>query len=115
MFVFDAMPLAEKTVIYETKREEEFSPIKNKEGADSLPTSLHDQVRRWAHWLERAGVSVPRDADGQIAAAIEISPLFADSAEALAEKLRGKSPADLAISPGQNFYLGSRGQIGGSR
>jgi UDP-N-acetylglucosamine/UDP-N-acetylgalactosamine diphosphorylase len=101
MFVFDALPLAEKTVILETDRSEEFSPIKNASGEDSLASSLHEQVRRAASWLERAGVAVPRDADGQVAAAIEISPLYADSAQALAEKI---DPA-LAISPGQNVYL----------
>jgi UDP-N-acetylglucosamine/UDP-N-acetylgalactosamine diphosphorylase len=110
MFVFDALPLAEKTMLLETRREEEFSPIKNMEGVDSLATSLHDQVRRWATWLEAAGVNVPRDADGHIAAAIEISPLYADSAEELAKKV----DKTITISPGQNFYLGSKGQIGGS-
>jgi UDP-N-acetylglucosamine/UDP-N-acetylgalactosamine diphosphorylase len=108
MFVFDALPLAERAVILETIRSEEFSPIKNAEGEDSLATSLHDQVRRAAAWLEAAGVAVPRDADGQIAAAIEISPLFADSAEALAEKV---DPA-LSIAAGAQVYLGSRGQTG---
>jgi UDP-N-acetylglucosamine/UDP-N-acetylgalactosamine diphosphorylase len=110
MFVFDAMPLADQTVLLETRRTEEFSPIKNAEGPDSLTTSLHDQVRRWARWLEQAGVSIPRDADGQVAAAIEISPLYADSADELANKV----DKSISISPGQNFYLGSRGQIGGS-
>ena len=109
MFVFDAMQLAENTVILETLREEEFSPVKNAEGDDSLVTSLHDQIRRTAGWLERAGVSVPRDANGQVAAALEISPLFADSAEALI----GKLDTEINITPGQNFYLGSKGQIGG--
>jgi len=103
MFVFDAMPLAGETVILETDRSEEFSPIKNAEGADSPTSSLHDQVRRAAGWLEDAGIVVPRDADGQIAAAIEISPLFADSAEALTRRI---DPA-LVITPGKNLYLGS--------
>ena len=102
MFVFDAMGLAANPVILETTRGEEFSPIKNAEGEDSLATSLHDQVRRSAAWLESAGVAVPRDADGQVAAAIEISPLLADSAEQLREKIA----ADLKISPGQSLYLG---------
>jgi UDP-N-acetylglucosamine/UDP-N-acetylgalactosamine diphosphorylase len=111
MFVFDAMPLAERTVILETTRREEFSPVKNADGQDSALTCLHDQVRRAAAWLEAAGIAVPRDADGQVVAAIEISPLFADSAEELAKKVdRG-----LAISTGQNVYLGSRGQTGGLR
>jgi UDP-N-acetylglucosamine/UDP-N-acetylgalactosamine diphosphorylase len=108
MFVFDALPLARKTVILETVRSEEFSGVKNASGDDSLATSLHDQVRRAASWLEQAGVRVPRDADGQVAAAIEISPLFADSPEALAGKV-----ADLVIATGDRVYLGSRGQTGG--
>jgi len=101
-FVFDAMPLAETTVILETIRSEEFSPIKNAEGPDSLATSLHDQVRRAAEWLEAAGATVPRDADGQVAAAIEISPLLADSAEQLAESL----DPNIAITAGESVYLG---------
>ncbi|HPS53803.1 MAG TPA: UDPGP type 1 family protein [Phycisphaerae bacterium] len=113
MFVFDAMPLAEKTVIYETRREEEFSPIKNAEGNDSPATCLHDQVRRWASWLDAAGVKIPRDASGLVAAAIEISPLFANSADELADKLK-KLGKEITIAPGQNFYLGSKGQIGGA-
>ena len=103
MFVFDALPLAGETVILEADRSEEFSPIKNAEGDDSPASSLHDQVRRAAGWLEDAGIVVPRDADGQIAAAIEISPLFADSAAALARRI---DPA-LVIAPGKNLYLGS--------
>ncbi|MHC4562178.1 MAG: UTP--glucose-1-phosphate uridylyltransferase [Planctomycetota bacterium] len=100
-FVFDAMRLADRTVILETLRREEFSPIKNATGEDSLATSLHDQVRRAAGWLEDVGIVVPRDADGQIASAIEISPLFADSADALA----GKVDPELTITPGQAVYL----------
>ena len=111
MFVFDALPLAKSGVVLETLRTEEFSPIKNASGPDSHATSLYDQVRQWAVWMEKAGIQVPRDADGQVAAAIEISPLFADSAEELAAKVDRK----LTITTGQAFYLGSRGQIGGSK
>ena len=109
--VFDAMSLADRTVILETKRDEEFSPIKNAEGPDSPVTSLHAQVRRAANWLEEAGVELPLDADGQVAAAIEISPLFADSSEELAARLE----PGLTITSGQQLYLGSRGQIGGRK
>ena len=120
MLIFDAFPLARETVILETERDQEFSPVKNADGIDEetgkpfeeTPTTcLHDQVRRAAIWLEQAGIDVPRDADGQVAAALEISPLFADSAEKLAET--GDRP--LAISSGQTVYLGSRGQTGGLR
>jgi len=111
MFVFDAMALANETLVLETDRAEEFSPIKNAEGPDSLVTSLHDQVRRAANWLDQAGIELPLDADGQVAAAIEISPLFADSAEEVAARIN----ADLTIAGGQQLYLGSRGQLGGTK
>jgi len=101
MFVFDAMPLAEQTVILQTFRDEEFSSVKNATGPNSLATCLHDQVRRAAQWLEDAGVSVPRDADGQVAVALEISPLFADSAEQLARQIE----PDMKLAAGQSVYL----------
>ena len=101
-FVFDAMPLASRAVILETRRSEEFSPVKNATGSDSLASCLHDQLRRWAQWLESAGLRAPRDADGRPAAAIEISPLFAlDEAE-----LAAKLPKDMAIKGGDEIYLG---------
>ena len=102
MFVFDALAMAGKTVVLQTDRSEEFSPIKNASGADSLPTSLHDQIRRAASWLESAGVQIQRDADGQVVTAIEISPLFADSPEQLAGKIDPK----MTISTSQSVYLG---------
>ncbi len=101
MFVFDAMPLADKVLLLETARGEEFSPIKNADGEDSIATSLRDQVRRAANWLESAGVRAPRDANGEIAAAIEISPLFALDAAQLAEKV----DAGMTIKPGDQVYL----------
>ncbi|MCL2701723.1 MAG: UDPGP type 1 family protein [Phycisphaerae bacterium] len=102
MFVFDALPLAKKVVVLETLRSEEFSPIKNASGEDSLASSLHDQVRRAATWLEQAGVRVPRDADGQVAAAIEIGPLLANSAAELAER----GDVNPTIASGGTVYLG---------
>ena len=102
MFVFDALPMARGTMILETSRLEEFSPVKNASGPDSLNTCLHDQVRRAAHWLHAAGVSVPRDADTEVACAIEISPLFALDAQELA----GKDLSGLKLEPGKPAYLG---------
>jgi len=76
-FVFDALPLAESSIVYETDRVEEFAPIKNATGVDSVETSHQLQSERAGRWLEAHGVSVPRDGDGRIAARIEISPLTA--------------------------------------
>jgi UDP-N-acetylglucosamine/UDP-N-acetylgalactosamine diphosphorylase len=79
-FVFDAIPLAKDAIVYNTRRDEEFSPVKNATGDDSPATCLHDQIRRAAEWLESAGISVAR-ANGEVAAVLEISPLFATGAE----------------------------------
>jgi UDP-N-acetylglucosamine/UDP-N-acetylgalactosamine diphosphorylase len=88
-FVFDALPLGDKSIIYETDRIDEFAPIKNADappGAGALdqpaaldsPRSSKDlQVQRAARWLEAQGVKVPRRADGTVAAVIEISQLTA--------------------------------------
>jgi UDP-N-acetylglucosamine/UDP-N-acetylgalactosamine diphosphorylase len=105
MFVFDALPLAKKVVVLETLRSDEFSPIKNgpAESADTLATSLRDQVHRWASWLEQANVAVPRDADGHVAAAIEIGPLFANSADELIER---RGDLNLTIAAGDSVYVG---------
>jgi UDP-N-acetylglucosamine/UDP-N-acetylgalactosamine diphosphorylase len=100
MFVFDALPLAKETVILETLRDEEFSPVKNSTGEDSLATCLHDQVRRAARWLENAGLRLPRDAAGQPAAAVEISPLAALEADDLIGKIHPER-----IQAGQELYL----------
>lgn len=84
-FVFDAIPLAKNAIVYETDRAEEFSPVKNAEGADSPATSRRDQIRRAARWLESAKVKVPWK-DGEPEATLEISPLFATSGKQLQEK-----------------------------
>lgn len=82
-FVFDALPLAERSIVYETLREQEFAPIKNADGVDSPQTSYQLQSDLFGSWLERAGLNVPRDGDGHVEARIEISPLTADQPEAL--------------------------------
>jgi UDP-N-acetylglucosamine/UDP-N-acetylgalactosamine diphosphorylase len=77
LFVFDAIPLAGRSLVVETDRVEEFAPIKNAEGADSAATSHRLQSERAARWLEARGVTVPRRADGSVDAELEIGPLTA--------------------------------------
>ena len=93
-FVFDAIPLAANALVYETERGEEFSPVKNAEGDDSPATCTRDQIRRAARWLSECGVAAPN-------AVVEISPLFAESADDL--RARAKSPPQIAS--GQSHYL----------
>jgi UDP-N-acetylglucosamine/UDP-N-acetylgalactosamine diphosphorylase len=101
MFIFDALPMSENSVILQTTRQEEFSPIKNRDGQDSPESCTADQIARCARWLTEAGIEVPKDDAGNPDAVIEISPLYADSSEILAERVeRG-----LAINSGDEIYL----------
>ena len=81
--------------------------MKNAEGVDSPATCLRDQVRRAARWLKGAGIEVPQKAGGPDAV-LEISPLFATSAQQLRQRNVGVS----RISPGQAAYFGANGLSG---
>lgn len=81
-FIFDALPVAERWTLVETDRAREFEPLKNATGPDSPATVRHRMTELFAEWLEIAGATVPRTADGSIPFGVEISPLFAlDAAE----------------------------------
>lgn len=89
-FVFDALPLAHRSIILEADRIEEFAPIKNADdpdpakNVDSPSTSIQGQTERAARWLEENGVRVSRDAAGRVDAVIELSNLTAIEADDLA-------------------------------
>jgi UDP-N-acetylglucosamine/UDP-N-acetylgalactosamine diphosphorylase len=100
-FIFDALPLARNPLILQTSRAEEFSPVKNAEGADSAATSRRDMNRRAARWLEACGVDVPRTDDGEPDCTLEISPLLALDEEHLREVLPEVPP----IERGGEVYL----------
>lgn len=100
-FVFDALPLCEQSIILETDRVEEFAPIKNLSGVDSAESSKALQIERAARWLESVGVEIPRDAQGNCTAAIEISPLTALEAA----DLRGRANVPASIAPGNSVLL----------
>jgi UDP-N-acetylglucosamine/UDP-N-acetylgalactosamine diphosphorylase len=91
MFIFDAIPLADRSLFFEVDRAEEFAPLKNREGPDSIETCLRGQVEKAARWLETCGIAVPRGDDGRPRSLLEISPLFALDRGELAAK-RGALP-----------------------
>jgi len=75
MFVFDALPMCETSIVYQTDRLEEFAPIKNCNGPgveDCPETSQVLQIERACRWLEAKGVTVPRDGNGHVNAVLEI-------------------------------------------
>lgn len=92
-FIFDLLPRAGRVVNLAFDRRDEFSPVKNAEGADSPASCRRDLSSKWARWLAQAGVRVPADAAGTPAVAVEIDPAFAHSPAALRARLaRGEAP-----------------------
>lgn len=102
-FVFDALPLCERSLVFETERASEFAPIKNEDGpgaVDCPATSIRLQVERAAAWLEAHGVRVPRTAAGDVDAVIEIQALTAiESADLDGVRLPDR------IEPGSRILL----------
>jgi UDP-N-acetylglucosamine/UDP-N-acetylgalactosamine diphosphorylase len=95
MFVFDALPFAKNPLVIETRRADDFSPVKNAEGADSPQTCRDDQLRQFARWLRAGGAAVETDEGGHPHPALEISPLFGYDEDSFAqawEKLSPKPP-----------------------
>jgi UDP-N-acetylglucosamine/UDP-N-acetylgalactosamine diphosphorylase len=90
LFIFDLLAYARKVVIMETERAEEFAPIKNPTGVDSLETARRAMTNLFGSWLEKAGVKLPRDKNGNVEGKIEISPRYALDADELAAKVDSK-------------------------
>ena len=86
-FIFDALPHAEQSLNVVFAREDEFSPVKNADGADSPVTAQCDMMLKFARWMEACGVAVPRDADGGLLYKLEIAPQYALDVEDLKSKL----------------------------
>ncbi|HOO70283.1 MAG TPA: UDPGP type 1 family protein [Spirochaetota bacterium] len=91
-FVFDALSLTEKNVILEVVREEEFAPVKNASGPDSLQTCVALMDGLFRSWLTQRGIEVPPSVK-----TIEISSLFALGPEDI--------PPDLALPDKKAVYL----------
>ena len=102
-FIFDAMPLASRTMVLEGKREDLFAPTKNPTGVDSVESCRAMLIDRDARRLEAAGVKVARDAEGKVAAEIEVSPrAVCDDADA-AEYVKAHNLREVAA--GARLYF----------
>jgi len=77
-FVFDALKfVSHPPVALEIRREGEYTPTKQPEGVNSVAASRQSMADFWGGWLEKAGWTIPRGADGHVAITVEISPVFA--------------------------------------
>jgi UDP-N-acetylglucosamine/UDP-N-acetylgalactosamine diphosphorylase len=73
-FIFDAIPMAEKTLVLGAEREDEFAPVKNKNGVDSAESCRRMLIDRDAGMLEAVGIDLPRTDAGTLDCVVELSP-----------------------------------------
>lgn len=78
-FIFDCFPLMEQMALLEVEREDEFAPVKNKEGQDSPDTAREMLYHLHRKWLLAAGVEENQLKDQPV----EISPLLSYAGEGL--------------------------------
>jgi UDP-N-acetylglucosamine/UDP-N-acetylgalactosamine diphosphorylase len=93
LFIFDALPHADRWLAVEAKREDEFVPLKNATGADSPEVVRQAILDRSRRWLAEAGIDVefqPSNADHPV----EISPRLAINSS----QLLGRVPNPLIVS-----------------
>ena len=80
-FIFDVLPHARTSLVFEADRSREFNPVKNSTGANSPKDVQASLTKLYAGWLKQAGVEVPEGTP------VEISPLFALEFAELSERI----------------------------
>jgi UDP-N-acetylglucosamine/UDP-N-acetylgalactosamine diphosphorylase len=92
LFVFDALPFANNPLVIETRRADDFSPVKNAEGVDSPLTCKNDQLRQFARWANAHGAAVPTDETGLPSVTFEVSPLFGYDEASFGDSWNSRTP-----------------------
>jgi UDP-N-acetylglucosamine/UDP-N-acetylgalactosamine diphosphorylase len=82
-FVFDSIPLSKRSFYFETERENDFAPLKNKTGVDSIETCIKGQINQHSNWIKKSGILKKEQLNNQI---IEINPLYAPDLNIFIEK-----------------------------
>lgn len=81
-FIFDLLIEAERSIVMEVERKNEFSPLKAKDGPTSPEAVRQNIINLYRSWIKEAGVEIRK-----LKASIEISPLYALDKEELARKI----------------------------
>jgi len=93
-FVFDVFPFSKTFAVWEVRREDEFSPLKNGSGSkDTAATCRRDLMLQHVRWLQEAGAYLPSDITKHIETngkTCEISPLVSYAGENL-EFVKGQT------------------------
>lgn len=82
LFMFDIFPLLTDMAALQVKRDEEFAPVKNKDGSDSPASARTLLLNLHRNWLQEAGVAPELLRNRQT----EISPLYSFAGEGLDPK-----------------------------
>ncbi len=82
-FIFDVLPQAERWTVLSTSREDEFAPVKNKEGVDSPESARAMMIAQHTRLLREAGIEVTEGIP------VELSPLYAMDVEDIEETYKG--------------------------
>jgi len=110
-FVFDALRFVRHAPLaLVINRAGEYTPVKHFDGSSSVIAARREMGDFWAHWLEVAGVEIPRNEAGHCIHAIEISPRFASTKEefiAKSPELPTKLQCALSIND-DGFGIGSK-------
>ncbi len=72
-FIFDSIPMAENAIFYETIRENEFSPLKNKDGEDSIYTCKNGISNFYKNWFKLSNIEF----EDENSTTVEVSSFFA--------------------------------------
>jgi UDP-N-acetylglucosamine/UDP-N-acetylgalactosamine diphosphorylase len=94
-FIFDTLPMADRSMIVETDRSAEFEPLKNAEGPDSPDTVRAAMSLAAAKVLINAGFEIELDPSGRPVQTIELDPAMADQTDLI----RQKYPRGLGSGP----------------
>jgi len=89
MFGFDALDYTNNAMVFETLRENEFSPLKNATGKDSPETVLNLQLRMFGRWVKAAGGKIELDDSGLPPFSFEIRPSYANNVDEFIAKYDG--------------------------
>ncbi len=98
--VFDVCPWSRKTALVETDRREEFYPVKTQGRRRSFEDIREVISEKYALWLERQGLDLPRNANGKLLGSYEIGANFALDQDEFREKCDASS-----IIVGDSLYL----------
>ncbi len=77
-FIFDILPNAKRAAFLAFDQKDEFSPVKNPDGADSPASCRADMQAKWRRWMSAVGISCDENLP------LEIDPAYAVDATDLA-------------------------------